>query len=554
MARTIPNGAGVAIAQDIHPGEAKTLQRLSKELPNDFTVFHSVHWARSTKHSTAYGEIDFVIVSRQGHVLVIEQKNGRLKDTGQGLVKEYAFKSKNLHTQIGDSIDVIRKKFSEQRHNHGLIVDYLLYCPDHRVRNINSPVLDMSRIVDSKSDAELIQRIELLLKPDERDTTTVPDNVIEFFTQAYELAPDVGTTITAGERAYTQLSTGLQEVIDNLSFHPFRLRIQGVAGCGKTQVALKFLQQTSADEPTLYVCFNRPLRDQMAELVDKQIPDLLINTFHGLCVDALERAGHTVDFSRQKNNPKFWNEIVESVIAIDVPEAIRFKRLIVDEGQDFQQEWWDVLQLFLTEDYDLIWFEDPYQNLRGNRSIEVPAKVTYRANISYRSPPSIADFIARTHGIEFRSAINVPGMGVGVTPFDQPRDQWKLLTARINALRSQGFRNEDIVILTCKGLDKSELYGLDQIAGVAIRKFTLEYDADHKPIYTDGRILFDSVHRFKGGQAPCVILVDVDPPDWRVESGRPVLFCGMTRATVRLEMLVHASNEHVQTYLDNAIR
>lgn len=554
MARTIPNGAGVAIAQDIHPGEAKTLQRLSKELPNDFTVFHSVHWARSTKHSTAYGEIDFVIVSRQGHVLVIEQKNGQLKDTDHGLVKEYAFKSKNLHTQIGDSIDVIRKKFSEQRHNHGLIVDYLLYCPDHRVRNINSPMLDMSRIVDSTSDAELIQRIELLLKPDERDTTTVPDNVIEFFTQAYELAPDVGTAITAGERAYTQLSSGLQEVIDNLSFNPFRLRIQGVAGCGKTQVALKSLQQASPDEPTLYVCFNRPLRDQMAALVGTENPGLRVTTFHALCVDALEAAGHAVDFSRQKGNPKFWNEVVESVIAIDVPESMRFRRLVVDEGQDFQQEWWDVLQLFLREDYDLIWFEDPYQNLRGTRSIKVPADVTYRANISYRTPPSIAEFIAKTHGLEFRSAINVPGMGVGVTSYEEPQDQVKLLRTRINKLRSQGFANEDIVVLTCKGLDKSELYGLKQIAGVDIRKFTLEYTADHKPIYTDGRIRFDSVHRFKGGQAPCVILVDVDPPDWRVESGRPVLFCGMTRATLRLELLVRADNEHVQTYLEAAGR
>ena len=552
MARTIPNGAGVAIAQDIHPDEAKTLLRLAKELPNDYTVFHSVHWARSTKHKTAYGEIDFVIVSQQGHVLVIEQKNGRLRETDQGLVKEYAFKDKNLRSQIGRSIDAIRKKFKDQGHNHGLIVDFLLYCPDHRVRNINSPMLDMSRVVDAKSDSELIQHIELLLKPDERDTTTDPDNVIEFFTQAYELAPDVGTAITAGERAYTQLSSGLQEVIDNLSFNPFRLRIQGVAGCGKTQVALKSLQQASPDEPTLYVCFNRPLRDQMAALVGTENPGLRVTTFHALCVDALEAAGHAVDFSLQKGNPKFWNEVVESVIAIDVPESMRFRRLVVDEGQDFQQEWWDVLQLFLCEDYDLIWFEDPYQNLRGTRSIKVPANVTYQANISYRTPPSIADFIAKTHGIEFRSAINVPGMGVGVTSYDQPRDQVKLLNARITNLRRQGFRNEDIIVLTCKGLDKSELYPLDQIADVNVRKFTLEYDANHKPIYTDGRILFDSVHRFKGGQAPCVILIDVDPPDWRVESGRPVLFCGMTRATVRLEMLAQKNNPYIQVYLNNS--
>ncbi|MGJ8670589.1 MAG: NERD domain-containing protein [Oceanococcus sp.] len=552
MARMIPNGAGVAIAQDVHPGEAQTLKRLINELTDDYTVFHSVHWARSLERSTKFGEIDFVVVSKQGHALVIEQKNGRIEETEKGLVKRYRNKNKNVHDQIGWSIEVIRKKFPARHYGHGLIVDYLIYCPDHSVLKVSSPMLDMSRIVDKRNDGELIQRIENLLTHKERDTSTIPANVIEFFTQSYNLVPDVGTAIAAGERAYTRLSSGLQNVIQNLSFEPFRLRIQGVAGCGKTQVALNFLQHADESSSTLYVCFNRPLRDQMAQLVREEKQGLMISTFHGLCVDALEQAGQPVNFSKQKGNPNFWSEVVESVIAIDVPDSMRFKRLVVDEGQDFQQEWWDVLQLFLTKNYELIWFEDKYQNLRGTRSIEIPATVTYQANISYRTPPTIADFIASTHGIEFKSAINIPGMGVGVSTYNEPREQWKLLNARITSLRRDGFKNEDIVILTCKGLDKSELYQLNRIAGVDIRKFTLKYDVEHKPIYTDGQILFDSVHRFKGGQAPCVILIDVDPPDWRVESGRPVLFCGMTRATVRLEMLVKENNPHVQVYIDTA--
>ncbi len=550
MARMIPNGAGVSIAQDIHPGEAQTLQVLVKSLGNEYTVFHSVHWARSAKRSTSFGEIDFVIVNQSGYVLVIEQKDGPVRETSEGLVKSYGNREKNLHSQIGKSIDVIRDKFKEQRRGQGLIVDYLLYCPDHVLKSVNSPMLDASRIVDAKTKHNLPARIEELLGPGSRAEERMCVDVVSFFAQAYELVPDVGTTIEAGERAYTQLSSGLQDVIRNLDFSPFRLRVQGVAGCGKTQVALHFLHEANDEAPTLYVCFNRPLCDQMEGMVGNGSKHLFVTTFHGLCVDALEAVGLPVNFSRQTGNPNFWNKVVESIIAIDVPENLKFKRLVVDEGQDFRQEWWDVLQLFLEKDFELIWFEDPFQNLRGTRSIEVPANVTYHANVSYRTPPSIADFIAKTHGIDFRSAINVPGMGVGVTAYDQPRDQVKLLRKCVNDLRAQGFDNEDIVVLTCKGLDKSELYGLDQIAGVNVRKFTMQYDAEHKPVYTAGRILFDSVHRFKGGQAPCVILVDVDPPDWRVESGRPVLFCGMTRATVRLEMLVQQDNPHVQGYLN----
>ncbi len=57
---------------------------------------------------------------------------------------------------------------------------------------------------------------------------------------------------------------------------------------------------------------------------------------------------------------------------------------------------------------------------------------------------------------------------------------------------------------------------------------------------TEGQILFDTIHRFKGQQAPAVVLTDVGPPPAdparRVYADR-VLFAAMTRATVRLEVL-----------------
>jgi superfamily I DNA and RNA helicase len=61
-------------------------------------------------------------------------------------------------------------------------------------------------------------------------------------------------------------------------------------------------------------------------------------------------------------------------------------------------------------------------------------------------------------------------------------------------------------------------------------------------VSTAGRLLFDSVHRFKGQQAAAVVLVDVDPDPASLELEQRRLFCGMTRATVKLDLLVRASN------------
>ena len=54
-------------------------------------------------------------------------------------------------------------------------------------------------------------------------------------------------------------------------------------------------------------------------------------------------------------------------------------------------------------------------------------------------------------------------------------------------------------------------------------------------------LLFESIRRFKGLQAAAVLLVDVDPrPDRDVDL--KALYCGMSRATVHLEMFAQRDN------------
>lgn len=547
MARLIPSESLGRLSGAVHTGEAETVQLLQKELSDEFTLYHSVHWTMEGKARTSFGEIDFIIVNQSGHVLVIEQKNGALQETDQGLVKDYGFSQKNLRSQIDRSISSIREKFSRQNPGSGLIVDYLLYCPDHALRSINGAAIDASRVVDAKARGKISSTIVGLLGPGAPSPES--NRVHDFFRQTYSIVADVGAHIATSDRAYTRLAGGLLETINNLSFQPFRLRVQGVAGCGKTQVALTYLADVG-DRKTLYVCYNRPLRDHMEKLASP-LKGNVVETFHGLCTIALETTGEKIDFSRQAA-PDFWKNIIERVVGIDLPDQFKFDRIVVDEGQDFSQDWWDVLQLFLKDNYEMLWFEDPLQNVSSRKSVAVPATVTYRANLSYRTPQSIANFISKSHQTDFRSGIPVPGLGVGVFEYSDPKDQAKMLRARVNELRRMGFKNEDIVVLTCAGLDKSILYALDEVQGARIRKFTRTFTVDHRPIYTDGTILFDSVQRFKGRQAPAVILTDVDPPPVFSAKGGPVVFTGMTRATARLEMFVRTGNPGVSAYIGAA--
>ena len=49
------------------------------------------------------------------------------------------------------------------------------------------------------------------------------------------------------------------------------------------------------------------------------------------------------------DNPDFWRNVLEQVMDQDVPEDWKFDTLIVDEGQDFEAEWLEILRLFLQK-------------------------------------------------------------------------------------------------------------------------------------------------------------------------------------------------------------
>ena len=90
----------------------ETLKALKAQLPDDYTIFHGVHWSREYAAWTHFGEIDFVVLNRSGDVLFIEQKNGSLEESAAGLVKRYGQSEKNVAGQIHRSVDKVRKSTS----------------------------------------------------------------------------------------------------------------------------------------------------------------------------------------------------------------------------------------------------------------------------------------------------------------------------------------------------------------------------------------------------------------------------------------------------------
>ncbi|MDZ7829220.1 MAG: ATP-binding domain-containing protein [Halofilum sp. (in: g-proteobacteria)] len=328
--------------------------------------------------------------------------------------------------------------------------------------------------------------------------------------------------------------------------HPWRLRVSARAGSGKTQLALRFLENRSPDEArraesgdrtsgkALYLCFNRALAEHMETLTDHTD----VHTFHGFCRTVLESAGQPFDVDTRADEPEFLEEVVDRTREILVEQAPSYDTLVVDEGQDFDPEWYETITLCLADDAAILWLEDPLQNLHDRPATVLEGFATWHTRENHRSTRAINRFIEQHLGLAMESANDLPGDPVELIPCAEPDEQIERVDAHVKALIERGFSADQIAILTVHGLDKSPFARVEQLAGERIQR-AAGYTSDGHRRLTAGQLTFDSIHRYKGQEAPAVILVDVDFPDWRDDRARRVLYTAMTRAGLNL-CIVHA--------------
>lgn len=154
-------------------------------------------------------------------------------------------------------------------------------------------------------------------------------------------------------------------IIDFLSFIK-RARISGCAGSGKTLVAIeKAFRCASAGKKTLFLCHSPLLADFIYSI-------LMENT--NVDVYAFE------DFINELNEKKSlnrntWNNYSEPLKTdLDFSKkqiqksGINYEVLIVDEGQDFRANWWDIAKLLIGREGEFYIFHDDSQALLPGRA------------------------------------------------------------------------------------------------------------------------------------------------------------------------------------------
>jgi hypothetical protein len=295
MARLIPSEFDPTPGADgMRLPEVRTLERLRDGLSDQYAVYHGVHWARVDRSTSVYGEIDFIVANPYGRLLAIEQKDTQIIVGEHDLFARYRGvhaapngppgtpHDKSITTQVNRNLNALRAQFSRRHPGRVLEIDHLLYLPSARLEGAVPSSIDPDRVVDADRDADLIAVIESLLEDapgawsDDRlkDLPLIDD----FLSQRVRAVPHIGLLGRSAREFTTRLSGGLSTWAARLSMSPWRLRVQGTAGSGKTQFALQVLEEAHADRKSaLYVCFNRPLAESMKRLAPD--PNSIV-TFH----------------------------------------------------------------------------------------------------------------------------------------------------------------------------------------------------------------------------------------------------------------------------------
>lgn len=548
MARIHPEGWRHLPGNGARGRELATLALLAEGLSDDYSVYHGLHWTRAEGHHAVFGEIGFVVLGPDGRILLIEQQSGFLDETEAGLLRPGKRRNRDIRLDLARSADALRARLRPLLGDAEPELDTLLYCPDYTVRQPGTAGLDPARIVDATRRAQLVSIVRALCAP---AATAAPGGaghrpaLHRFFAELLELVPDVQALAGQAVALTTRLSGGLAEWARRIRLDPHRLRVTATAGSGKTQLALAaYTDALAAGRRPLYVCYNRPLADHFARIVP---PGGEVATYHQLCDRRLRAADRTPDFAAPDRFRRMETDFAVLVHAGADDPAWRFDELIVDEGQDFTEAWRDTLLALLTADGRAWWLEDPLQNLYGRAPVALPGWAGLSADTNYRTPADVLDLL------NARLPLPTPIVAGSPVADSEPEvlawhDEAGLMEATKKAITRAiglGFRRDMIAIVTYRGREYSRFTALTHLGPHRLRAFRGRYDLFGEAEYSEGDLLIDSVHRFKGQSAPCVIFTEIDF-DKLDELAMRKLFVGATRATMKL---IFVASERVAAVL-----
>jgi Nuclease-related domain/UvrD-like helicase C-terminal domain/AAA domain len=589
-------------------GEKRIAQSLEDNLEDDYTIWYDVPVGKKNLRP------DFTILHPQRGLLVLEVKDWKISTIQAANRKEFTIATEEGIKSVISPLEQARKyvlaikqllchdrelvqpdgKYQGQLvcpYGYGLVLanithkifvqaeldsildEYLVICQDEiKPKNpidLQEKLWGMYPYMFARSiTPQQVDRIRWLMFPECR----LPSKQLSLFLAEHPIAdPDLEseeeTPVTSSEipADLIQIFDLQQETLARSLGDGHRV-IHGVAGSGKTMILLyrcNYLASLNPDRPILIVCYNVALASRLREAVASQNLDNIVHVrhFHLWCSHQLQR--HKVPFPPQSKNyvKDLEQTVLEAIVDGRIPTG-QYSSILMDEGHDFEPEWFKMLTHTLDDRDSLLLLYDDAQNLYGAgqkrkkfsfKSVGIKAqgrtsilKINYRntievLNLAYQfakdimqpnkaeddEQPLVKPLSAGRHG--------VPPQLVCLASFQDE------VTHAIDAARQlqlEGTPLNEIGIFYGLRFMGEQIYDRFQAAGIPIEWLNKDAQSRHFRSKAESVKLM-TMHCCKGLEFANVIIPGLGylpHQDSTLEDSARLLYVAMTRSTHRLLM------------------
>ena len=505
-------------------------------------------------------EVDVLCIRPDGSAVAVEVKPGRLASDGDTWTHNKQYMQKPPHIQAEDAARSLERLMAERKMVPGATVpvEWALAAPSNAASEFPAHI-DRERILDGSTLTAAAEGRKALLPimvaiSDRGDHRARIPNTIDI---ASTLGEQLFRKLAGRPSSKAMREMDLQELgrfevaidvlLGALRDAP-RIQVIGAAGSGKSYAALRKVQELAQEgRKVLYLCFNQRLAAVNRAAVAELGITVETNTFHRFAELAAIEAGIPIPSRPQKQeelNAYFGLFAPALEQAINKNSGLRFDALVIDEGQDFEPAWIELLGTLLKKPDDPWWvFHDPAQAFTAPWQPDRLQFQPFRLRHNLRNPRKIHAW-AEAQRLDGLTSIPVRTSEGSVEEITlHPSGQTATLRNLLRKLTEEGVKSWEIAVLTGGSVKNSQVWR-------EMRRdpeFPLWNDsfnefgehtgkaADELQEIPSDIYLFESIRRFKGLESPYIIALDLPERDAAVHR-----YVAGTRATAGLTIVKSA--------------
>ncbi len=491
-------------------------------LPADYTVLYSYKFTVGDNFGSPgiVYESDFIIIHPALGYLVLEVKSGDymysgnqwLNYRGKGYVpaeKDPVEQAKRAMYKILDNFkSTARKGRFPLKICYGVFFPHASKISGSLPQELRNDSVFLSGDLDNLEE-KVVKVFGGKAKSCCEDTDLLIKQVLA---PTFKLYDDLESQMEQFAKRSQKILTAEQErIIEETSLDNRKVFLGG-AGTGKTFIAMEKTKKLIADgKKVLLTCFNRNLGNYFKEMLSDEISSGLLRTtnFHDFMAVSLEENKVTVKIPDTSVARSEFFSIELPEMAFDLftglPDEEKYDALVVDEGQDFREDWFPVLESFLREgeNGEFYIFADLYQSLfNPDHKFVMKLPISkHRLMRNLRNTSYINEWLNKLlpEGAQLVSP-DLKGIPVVFSEWESEAEECRQVEKEIGRLVSQGIQPCRIFILSPNIKEKSCFAGRDKIKDWPLG----EYDDNRQ-----NAVRFCTIRSFKGLESEVVFLTGI---------------------------------------------